>query len=47
MFETALLRPPTADETAAYKQLAETLGPNPWPTLAHTLFNSKEFLYLQ
>jgi hypothetical protein len=47
MFETALLRPPTAEESKAYKQLAETLGPNPWPTLAHTLFNSKEFLYLQ
>jgi mono/diheme cytochrome c family protein len=47
MFESALLRPPTQEETAAYKQLAETLSPNPWPTLAHTLLNSKEFLYLQ
>ncbi len=47
MFETALLRPPTTQELAAYRDLAQTLGPNPWPTLAHTLFNSKEFLYLK
>ncbi len=46
MFETALLRPPTASEVQAYKSLAEKLGPDPWPTLAHTLFNSKQFLYL-
>ena len=44
--EKALLRPPSDEELARYKALAATLGPDPWPTLAHTLFNSKEFLYL-
>lgn len=46
MFLKALLRPPSEEELARYKSLAATLGPDPWPTLAHTLFNSKEFLYL-
>ena len=46
MFLKALTRPPSAEELARYKALAATLGPDPWPHLAHTLFNSKEFLYL-
>jgi cytochrome c553/mono/diheme cytochrome c family protein len=55
MYLNAFGRPPTADETAACLEfLAEQTSrygkgkdsPEAWADLAHTLFNTKEFIYL-
>ncbi|HEU0122990.1 MAG TPA: PSD1 and planctomycete cytochrome C domain-containing protein [Bryobacteraceae bacterium] len=52
MFNAALGRPPSPTELGGYKALAASLGEVSldnlalWQQLAHTLFNSKEFLYL-
>jgi cytochrome c553 len=54
MFNTAIGRPPTPDELKAYLNLIPKFATHQvplhdvsvWQKLAHTLFNSKEFLYL-
>ncbi|MBI2686766.1 MAG: PSD1 domain-containing protein [Acidobacteria bacterium] len=52
MFNAALGRPPNDAELTRYRAFASGFGPASlddarlWQKLAHTLFNSKEFLYL-
>ena len=48
MFNTAIGRPPAPHELEAYLNLIPKLDAHSvWQNLAHTLFNSKEFLYLR
>jgi len=55
MFETAIGRPATAEEVSAYLGLLTKFATHQvpirdesvWQKVAHTLFNSKEFLYLR
>jgi hypothetical protein len=55
MYLTAFGRPPTADESAACVEFLSEQGtrygvmandPRVWADLAHTLFNAKDFIYL-
>jgi len=55
MYVAAFGRPPTADQTTACREFlteqaaryrADVTDRRPWADLAHTLFNAKEFIYL-
>ena len=55
MYLSAFGREPTADETSACLDFVETQAARykttpddvkPWADLAHTLFNTKEFIYV-
>jgi hypothetical protein len=55
MYVSSFGREPTADETSACLQFVDTQAAlhktsaddwKPWADLAHTLFNTKEFIYV-
>ena len=51
MYETAFARPATGDEIAALSAFADSQKARPeqavWTDIAHVLFNSAEFIYVQ
>jgi hypothetical protein len=47
MYRRAFARPPTPDELATARTFLRSAETDPWPALAHALFNMKEFLYVR